>query len=464
VTDMANETSLRSAAATHVGQVRSNNQDRYLLRPDEGLWVVADGMGGHRGGEVAAQIASDEIGTRFVDRTPEGLASAIVAANSAVFQAGIDDPDLTGMGTTVVAVAVVDEGDDRVLAIASVGDSRVYRYQSTDASLEQLTEDHSLVADMVREGSIAPEEAATHPQRNILTRVLGVYEDVRVDMLTVDAQPGDRYLLCSDGLFNEVSDARMTAVLRRLTHPGDAADELVRQAVESGGRDNVTVVVIDVVDDGSNGVRAGVTATGTREQPVTHDLAPFSGGAYADSDVDEDVDASGRHFRRGGSSDDVPGDVEGTGGGGRRRRQRRFTWRVALFVLLILGVIGGAFATIQWYGRSTYYVGFDGDDVTIFQGRPGGVLWIQPERVAGADIERIERDDLIPRDEAAVEAGHEVSSLDDAETYVSRLGTTTTTSSTTTTTSTTSTTTAPPDTTATAGPAALRRPAAVPAV
>jgi PPM family protein phosphatase len=462
VTAMANDTSLLWAAATDVGQVRSNNQDRYLAQPEERLWVVADGMGGHRGGEVAAQIASDEIGVRFVDRTPEGLATAIVSANAAVFQAGSDDPDLAGMGTTVVALAVVDEGDREVLAIASVGDSRVYRFRPTDSLLEQLTEDHSLVADMVREGSIAPEEAATHPQRNILTRVLGVYEDVPVDMLTVDPQLGDRFLLCSDGLFNEVPEERIGSTMRRLAHPRDVADELVRQAVESGGRDNVTVVIVDVVDGSGNGA-GGVTATGTREQPVAGDLAPFSGGAYADTDTEEETEprGGGRHFRRGDTSDPGDGDVEGEGG---RRRHRRFTWRVALFSLLVLGVIGGAFATIQWYGRSTYFVGFDGDDVAIFKGRPGGLLWIDPERV---ETTSLSRDEVPPDQVDGLQAGHEESSLSEAHSFVDNLEArvsemrqtrTSSTSSSSSTTSTTAPTTTRPAVDGPARPAALTAP------
>ena len=458
---MANETSLLWAAATHVGQVRSNNQDRYLAQPDEGLWVVADGMGGHRGGEVAAQIASDEIGARFTDHTPEGLASAIVSANAAVFQAGSDDPDLAGMGTTVVAIAVVDEDEHEVLAIAGVGDSRVYRFSPADGALEQLTEDHSLVADMVREGSLAPEDAATHPQRNILTRVLGVYEDVPVDMFTVDPRSGDRFLLCSDGLFNEVPEERIAAVMRRLAHPADAADELVRLAVDAGGRDNVTVLVVDVVDAGGNGAQAAAApVTATQEQPTAAELAPFSGGAYTDLDQDEEVVTRrrGRHFRRGGSSDEATGDVEGDGGG---RRQRRFTWRVALFTLVVLGLIGGAFATIQWYGRSAYFVGFDGDDVAIFKGRPGGLLWIDPELVEATSLTR---EDVPPRMLDAVQNGHTESSLAEAQSYIENIETqseelrptTTTTSSTTSTTA--PTTTVPPATAATAQPAALSAP------
>ena len=198
------------------------------------------------------EIACDTLARSFDHHTVDGLVDAIEQANKAVYRAGADDPELTGMGTTVVALAVVgdEDGDqaDELLAIANVGDSRGYRWSGGE--LDQLTTDHSLVADLVREGSLSPDEAAIHPQRNILTRVLGVYDDVPVDAFTVEPRHGDRYVLCSDGLFNEVPEPAIASVLRRLADPADAAEELVRQALEGGGRDNITVVVVDVVDDG----------------------------------------------------------------------------------------------------------------------------------------------------------------------------------------------------------------------
>ncbi|MGH2477127.1 MAG: protein phosphatase 2C domain-containing protein, partial [Candidatus Limnocylindrales bacterium] len=172
MTAMAGRTALRWGGATHVGRVRSTNDDNYMARDDIGLWAVADGMGGHRGGDVASAIASEAVGRSFAEHTVDGLVEAIEQANQAVYETAAGDPDLTGMGTTMVALAVVDEDGDEVLAIANVGDSRVYRYSVGE--LEQLTDDHSLVADLVREGSLSPEEAAVHPQRNIVTRALGV--------------------------------------------------------------------------------------------------------------------------------------------------------------------------------------------------------------------------------------------------------------------------------------------------
>lgn len=398
-----------------MGRVRSTNDDNYIARDDVGLWAVADGMGGHRGGDVASAIACETLGRSFTDGTVDGLVEAIEHANEAVYETGATDPDLTGMGTTVVALAVVDEQGDELLAVANVGDSRVYRYSVGD--LDQLTDDHSLVADLVRGGTLSPEEAAVHPQRNIVTRALGVNDRVPVDTLTIEPVAGDRYLLCSDGLFNEVPEPGIAAVLHRVEDPAAAADELVRLAVDGGGRDNVTVVVVDVIDDGGRaGAASDALAAGTpsglvgRAEPAgmttgTEDGSTSGTGVGLETLTTNGSEEGGSAGRRGGGIESGP-------------QGRRLTWRVLLFSLILLALVGGAFATIQWYGRSTYFVGFEGDRVAIFKGRPGGVLWLNPVLEETADIERSHvpadtRDDL--------DAGKEQSSLDDAHRYVDRL-------------------------------------------
>jgi PPM family protein phosphatase len=420
MTARAGRTRLRWGGATDVGRVRSNNQDQYVALDDVGLWAVADGMGGHRGGEVASEIACDTLARVFDRHTVDGLVHAIEQANRAVYLAGNRDPELSGMGTTVVALAVVDHEGEELLGIANVGDSRVYRYAGGE--LDQMTVDHSLVADLVREGSLSPDEAAVHPQRNILTRVLGVYDDVPVDAVAVEPHHGDRYVLCSDGLFNEVSEPGISAVLRRLADPGDAAAELVRQALEGGGRDNVTVVVVDVVDDGGRAASASAApaadGSGLRAPAPSPAYAPQTGAGTA------------RHARRGGGpagdqddgyAPDVDDDEdEGDDGPAarHRRRRRRITWRVVLFLVLIVALVGGAFATIQWYGRSTYYVGFDGDQVAIYKGRPGGLLWLDPELVQTTTLSR---DRVPPARLNDIDAGQEQSSLAEARRYVANV-------------------------------------------
>jgi serine/threonine protein phosphatase PrpC len=427
MTARAGSTRLRWGGATDVGRVRSNNQDQFVARDDVGLWAVADGMGGHRGGEVASEIACATVARNFDRHTIDGLVDAIEQANSAVFRAGTGDPDLTGMGTTIVALAVVEHDDDELLAIANVGDSRGYRW--SDGELDQLTTDHSLVADLVREGSLSPDEAAVHPQRNILTRVLGVYDDVPVDAFAVEPRHGDRYLLCSDGLFNEVPEEAIAAVLRRVPDPADAADELVRQAREAGGRDNITVVVVDVVDDGGRAETASA-ALGAQGGGATRAAPGIPGrsGAYADADEDHPPTRTARHRPVGALTaredhdtyrdEDDYDEPEPRAGGQHARRSRRLSWRVALFIVLIVALVGGALATIQWYGRSTYFVGLDGDQVAIYKGRPGGLLWIDPSLVEPTELEA---DRLPPSRRTEVENGKEMATLAAARHYVENL-------------------------------------------
>ena len=454
MTARADHTALRWGGATDVGRVRSNNQDQYLARDDISLWAVADGMGGHSGGEVASQLACETMGRTFSEHTVDGLIDAIEQANAAVFRAGADDPELTGMGTTVVALAVVEHENDEVLAIANVGDSRCYRYAAGE--LDQVTTDHSLVADLVREGSLSPEEAAVHPQRNIVTRVLGVYDNVPVDVFAVDPHEGDRYVLCSDGLFNEVPEPAIAAVLRRLTDPVEAADELVRLAVDGGGRDNVTVVVVDVLDDDGRAQAASAALAAAGDPLTATSRAPAPSPAYAGDAprrrrAGTDTAELDRLPVLDGDLDPDESDEPDPGKGrhkARRSGRRRLTWRVALFSVLVLALIGGVVATIQWYGTSAYFVGFEDDRVAIYKGRPGGLLWIQPELVDVTDLER----DRVPASRRQdIDDGIEEPTLADARRYIANVTeqadeldppTTTTAPSTTT----APTTTAPPTT------------------
>ena len=164
------------------------------------------------------------------------------------------------MGTTLCALRLIDTPDGQLVAWANVGDSRVYLFR--DGTLIQLSEDHSLVEDLVRDGQLSKDAAAVHPQRHIVTRALGIDVDVDVDMDTVIPYRGDRFLLCSDGLFNEVDDNRIAGVLRRLADPDEASAELVRLANEHGGRDNITIVLVDVVDDGGRAESASAALVG----------------------------------------------------------------------------------------------------------------------------------------------------------------------------------------------------------
>lgn len=234
---------LRIAAETHVGVARANNQDSYATAP--GLVVVADGMGGHRGGEVASAIAAKEMIRRFDAPVLEALVTGVEHANRRILDEAAADPNLHGMGTTVVALGLIEVEDGVALGAINVGDSRMYRL--TGNVLEQLTEDHSLVEALVREGRITPAEAEVHPQRNIVTRALGVIEHVEVDSFHFVPKIGDRYLLCSDGLFNEVDAQTIATILATEVDPDVAVKQLVAAANQGGGRDNITTVIADIV-------------------------------------------------------------------------------------------------------------------------------------------------------------------------------------------------------------------------
>lgn len=417
---------LRAGAATHVGRLRPNNQDSYALLPEQGIYVVADGMGGAQGGEVASRMAIETIAESYTEPSIDALEQVIAEANERIHAAS-ERPNLRGMGTTTVAIALIpDEPDGRhvngdrdagdlelaeQLLVVNVGDSRAYLFR--DGALTQLTDDHSVVAELVRDGRITAVEAEAHPQRNIITRVLGVYPEVTPDIWPVDPIRGDRYLLCSDGLFNEVSDDQMSSVLRRLSDPTDAANELVRLANEGGGRDNITVIVLDVIDDGGAAERASAALAGEERgssRAADPDLAGFSTAIGEHRSGTPKGGPRGKRKAKSTRGEAAPSLF--------RRVRSRVTWRVLVFTLMLAAVIGGAFATIQWYGTSTYYVGFHGDEVAIYQGRPGGLLWIDPT---------LEQDTAIKRDEVpvlyltALEAGREHSSLADAKAYVSRI-------------------------------------------
>jgi len=233
----------RIGARTDPGQKRDINQDSYATAAS--VLVVADGMGGHRGGEVASTIAVQEVIQRFDEPSIDMLEGAVQAANTRIIDDAAFNPGLHGMGTTVVALAFVQLEDGLALGAINVGDSRMYRL--TGGELQQLTEDHSLVEALVREGRITPEEAEVHPQRNIVTRALGVTDYLEVDTFNFIPKVGDRYVLCSDGLFNEVSAQDIASVLATEGDPQLAADQLVTAANDGGGRDNITVVIADVV-------------------------------------------------------------------------------------------------------------------------------------------------------------------------------------------------------------------------
>ena len=365
---------LQAGGATDVGLVRSNNQDELLMVT--GLFAVADGMGGAAAGEVASAIAIRSLQEAFAagEPTSRNLSAAAQAANRAVWDQAEANPEMRGMGTTLVALALVEDG---ALAAINVGDSRLYRFH--DDTLEQITSDHNLVAEMVAEGRLSKEEAEYHPRRNIMTRALGVDPAVPVDLFQLEVRPGDRFLLCSDGLPRELPDDHIASLLRRLADPQEAARELVNEAKRRGGNDNITVVVVDAVDPSlGHGERDATPAVAVDERPPGMDPAP----------------------RR------------------RRGSPRLITFRVVLYCGAVVLLLGVAAIGVGWYARSGYFVGLTGDRITIFQGRPGGVLWFQP---TVADATTVTTADIESRHIPTLAAGQQEPNLTAARQYVDRL-------------------------------------------
>jgi PPM family protein phosphatase len=299
---------IEAGVATDIGKVREGNEDSFLVEPP--LYAVADGMGGHRGGEVASHLALETV-EALAREGKDTLADQVRAANRAVYEAAQRDRAVTGMGTTLTAARIVDGAAH----LAHVGDSRAYLQRG--GSMRLLTEDHTLVNRMVKAGEITSEEATVHPHRNVLTRSVGTEPEVQVDVEEVALMDGDRLLLCSDGLFGMVNEDQIQAILEAEPDPQKTADRLVRAANRAGGVDNITVVILDAHGDGG----------------------------------------------------EVVGPVPTASAGGRRAVGR---W-IAGAGLALLIVVGALFLG-RGYVDSQWYVGVTGDRVAIFRGVPAQPL------------------------------------------------------------------------------------------
>ncbi len=231
----------RSGCATHVGNVRDHNEDDYRVQPEIGLWIVADGMGGHESGEVASAMTV-EIVSGSVE-AGKSLTESLVSAHEAVTHASDSDRSKAGMGSTVVVLKITENR----YQIAWVGDSRAYLYSRMNG-LRQLTRDHSYVQLLVDNELISPEDAKNHPMSHVVNQAIGSSPNGTVTVDTVDGtlEAGDRFLLCTDGLTNEVSDAGIAEVLRQEQDHQIAAQKLIDKALAAGGSDNVTVVIVDI--------------------------------------------------------------------------------------------------------------------------------------------------------------------------------------------------------------------------
>jgi serine/threonine protein phosphatase PrpC len=332
---------------TDAGKVRKNNEDSMLVGDgrDETLFAVADGIGGFEAGEVASSIAIEAL---WELEPGDPFNRAIREANRRILAASRADEKLSGMGTTVVAVRFGGSREAPQAEIAHVGDSRAYLLRGGE--LTPLTEDHSLVAQMVRSGDLTRDQATRHPQKNLITRALGAEDHVEVDTTSAPVELGDRFLLCSDGLSDMVPEDRIAEILSESPgNPERPARELMDAALDAGGTDNVTVVLVDVKEHAPR-----------REEP-----APST----SEMQAVPPQGADGRSERR-----------EGRRGSRRPRKQPsavgRFLGRVirglaALAVVLLL------LSPVYLWGSSRYYFGFEGNEVVIYQGLPYAPLGIE---------------------------------------------------------------------------------------
>jgi PPM family protein phosphatase len=370
-------------AASDVGRARERNEDSYLAMPP--VYIVADGMGGHRGGNVASSLAMQVMSGLADGGGSQMLAEQVRQANHAILERSRADRDLQGMGTTITATYF----ENGTVHLAQVGDSRAYLLRG--GQLSQVTTDHTLVHEMVIRQQITPEEAEHHPQRSILTRALGVDEGVEVDEFDIEAQAGDRLLLCSDGLHSMVGDQVIHQVLQDEPSPQAAADRLVALANEAGGLDNITVVIMEFAQgqgfEGATWVPPAPPETATtRETPIPGGLdvtaqyqtappaaaAPAPGAAPAaatgppppmphTAEPDDAPPFPGTAAR---PAPPVPGrHRDGPGG------RRKLVWIVGLVALLAVALVG-----TRLYLNTKFFVGVDNGKVAVFRGIPHKTL------------------------------------------------------------------------------------------
>jgi len=409
-------------ARTDTGHQRASNEDSHLERAP--IFVVADGMGGAQAGEVASRIAISHFAEGLPGEEAEGserrLARAVQEANAEIHALSEADPRRAGMGTTLTA-AYVGRGQ---VSFAHVGDSRAYRLR--DGRLERITEDHSLVEELLRQGRLTEEEAEEHPQRSIITRALGPEPEVEVDTFTVAADDGDIYLICSDGLTSMVSDGALADILREAPDISTAAGRLVAAALEAGGRDNVTVVLFRIeevagADDPPTEALA-LAAEPAAEQPAV--AAEDAPGEETEADIEPAPTAAGaaaapptrrlaarapRGRRRAPRMPKAPP---------RRRRSRRRRLATGGVIVAVLGAIaiGGLLAA-----QAVYFIGTDDNgQVTVFNGLPfalpGGLRLYTQYFVSGitvAELSPLERHRLFNNELRSQEsATHLVSQLE----------------------------------------------------
>lgn len=413
---------LLGATASDVGNVREANQDRVFFR---GLVAaLADGMGGHQGGERAAELAIGEFEDASQELSEHDLVEVVLQANRQVHGHAADN-GLPGMGTTLVAMTL---HEDETITVANVGDSRAYWLRGD--YMGQVTEDHSFVEDLVRQGRLTPEEAASHPQRNILTRAVGIGAEVEVDRFPIpEPAIGDRFLLCSDGLFNELSEEEILEILLEAGDPQETADTLIEATLQTPCRDNVTVAVVDVVaDDDPRLAAADVKVNVDEARVITAPIPVVRKSVLHEPKADGGADHSTQQSAAGQTATllldevDAPSEdpeifqdtheleiIEDTP----LAVQPRSKLVLGLVAVAAVAVIAaGGFFLARNYARSGFFVAEDSatGELIIYQGRRGGFLGFEPRSVAQtgqiadrldqAQLDRVNGEDFPSREDA----------------------------------------------------------------
>jgi PPM family protein phosphatase len=377
---------LSAGFASNRGLVRQTNEDSFLVR--KGLYVVCDGMGGARAGEVASQMACESMVA--VDPAVAGraeLLAAIVDANEHIAARSMAEPRLLGMGTTLTSALI----HDSTMLLGHVGDSRAYLLHQ--GTLRQVTDDHSWVGEMVRRGEITWAEAATHPHRSVITKALGTDGEATPDLLEVTLEAGDRLLLCSDGLSGMVSNESIQEILRRPDDPQVVANALVAAALKGGGEDNVTVVVVEVGADDQTDTAGDGAGTGAGTGAASQDgviLGPSDRGEERSSVPGFMRPALGMGAKLSRRppiwAKQAPRAAPAAEARGKDGRWSRRKWILtAAVVVVILALAIAAFAV---FNSNVYYVGTSDGMVSLYQGLPTSLLGIRLSSVVEISVVR----------------------------------------------------------------------------
>jgi serine/threonine protein phosphatase PrpC len=405
---------IRYAIRSDVGLLREGNEDSAYAGPH--LLAIADGMGGHVAGEVASSVTISAL-TGLDEEVPVdhllgALGAAVATASNTLHEMSVEDPSLEGMGTTLTALL----WSGTTVAICHIGDSRAYLLR--DAEFRQITRDHTLVQSLVDDGRLSPAQAATHPQRSLVMRALQSGTEAEPDLSTIEARAGDRYLLCSDGLSDVVSEETLRETLIRCTDRDQAVGQLIELAIRGGGPDNITCIVADVVDSDANSptgqisVVVGAASNGDG-RPRTRADSP-AGRAHL-------LTQAGPLAGAGSGPPEPPDEDHAEDDGGRadhRAARRRWPVVTTILVVLLIVIVGGGYAAWR-YTQNQYYVGTDGKQVIIYRGVSEQVLGMSLSSVyqqTGIPLAHVPANDL-PQVKSTIPA----SSLTDAQKTVSNI-------------------------------------------